>query len=120
MIQIHEYKADNESYDKSQLRAKNNSSNLTIDLMLQCMCECQCIEYILCGLLIFDPTSDHKTRGHYSTMNMDFNTGSWTGIDDDTVRIISSFPLMYDISDVMDKEKIKSMVYTRANVRGVA
>ena len=39
-------------------------------------------------------------------MNMDFNTGAWTGMGDDTVICISSFPLMNEIRKFVDKEHL--------------
>ena len=48
-------------------------------------------------------------------MNMDFNTVSWTGMDDDTVRSISSFPLMNEIPKLVDKVNLSRMVYFRDN-----
>ena len=47
---------------------------------------------------------------------MDFNTGSWTGMDDDLVRCISSFPLMNKIPKLVDKENLSEMFYCRNNV----
>ena len=40
-------------------------------------------------------------------MNMDFNTVTWTGLDDDTVRLISSFTLMHEIQKLVDNERFK-------------
>ena len=57
--------------------------------------------------------------GHYSTINMNFNTGSWTRMDDYTVRCISSFTLMNEIRNFVDKVNISSMVYCRENVCAV-
>ena len=37
-------------------------------------------------------------------MNMDFNTGAWTGMDDDVGRRISSFPLMNKIPMFVDEK----------------
>ena len=71
--------------------------------MLNIMCQGLCMEYILCGVLIYDPENGRTADlGHYSTMNMDFNTGTWTGMDDDTVRRIYSFPLMHEIRKLVD------------------
>ena len=120
MIEISGYVTSTNSEDKSQSRVKCGTSDMTIDLMLHFMCEGVRIEYILCGVLIFDPEKTGSADlGHYSTMNMDFNTGLWTGMDDDTIRPISSFPLMNEIRKFVDKGKLTSIVYTRANVCAV-
>ena len=84
------------------------------------MCQGVNTEYILCCVLIYDPVNENTSDlGHYSTMNMNFNKGSWTGIDDDTVRRISSFTLMNEIHNFVDKENLSSMVYCRENVCAV-
>ena len=63
---------------------------MRIDLMLHFMCEGVPIEYILCGVFIFYPENTGIAYlVNYSTVDMDFNTGSQTGIDDDTRRRIS-------------------------------
>ena len=57
--------------------------------------------------------------GHYSTINIDFNTVAWTGMDDDVVGLISSCTLMNKIPMLVDKEKINNMFYYRENVCAV-
>ena len=59
------------------------------------MCQGVNMKYILCGVFLYYPLNARTDDlGHYSTMNIYFNTGSCTGMDDDVVRRISSFPLM--------------------------
>ena len=50
---------------------------------------------------------------------MDFNTGAWTGMDDDVLRRIYSFTLMTKIPMLVDKEKFNKMFYCRENVCAV-
>ena len=70
--------------------------------------------------MIFDPAnSGSADLGHYSTMNMDFNTGLWAGMDDDTIRRISSFPLVNKVENFDEADNLTSMVYTRDNVCAV-
>ena len=76
MIQISGYDTITNSEDKSQARVNYVKSDITIDLMLHFMFEGVPIEYILCGVSIFDPANTCSADlGHYSTMNMYFNTG---------------------------------------------
>ena len=56
--------------------------------------------------MVYDPVNESTADlGHYSTMNMGFNTGAWTGMDDDVLRRISSFTLMNKIPMLVDKNK---------------
>ena len=62
---------------------------------------------MLCGVLLYD-TLNVSTADlvHYSTMNMNFNTSACTGMDENVVRCISSFPLMNGIHILVDKQKL--------------
>ena len=48
-------------------------------------------------------------------MNMDFNTGAWTGMDDDVVRRIFSFTLINKIPMLVDNENLNKKIYFRDN-----
>ena len=68
------------------------------------MCQGVHMKYILCGVLFYDPLNETTADlGHYSTMNMGFNTGAWSGMDDDLVRHIYPFTLMNKIHMLVDK-----------------
>ena len=70
--------------------------------------------------MLYDPVNEITADlGHYSTMNMEFNTGSWTGMDDDAVRRISSFNFINKIPKLVDKENLSDFFYWRDNVCAV-
>ena len=87
MLQISGYDAIDDAEDNSKERVKYGKSSVQMDLMLNIMCQGVHMKYILCGVLIYDPVNESTADlGHYSTINMDFNKGAWTGMDDDTVK----------------------------------
>ena len=79
------------------------------------MCQGVNMKYILCGVFLYDPLNESTSDlGNYSTMDMDFNIESWTSMDDDVVRPISSFPFINKIPMLVNK-KINKMFYCRDN-----
>ena len=117
MLQISGYDTIDDAEDRSKSRVNKGKCSVQIDLMLNLMCQGVNMKYILCGVLLYDTLNESTDDlGHYSTMNMDFNTGAWTGMDDDVVRRIYSFTLMNKIPILVDKKQINKIFYCRDNV----
>ena len=103
-----------DSEDKSKSRVNKGKCSVQIDLMLNLMCPGVNMKYSLCCVLLYDPLNESTVDiGHYSTMNMDFNTGAWTGMDDDVIIRISPFTLMNKIPMLDYKEKFNKKILHR-------
>ena len=120
MLQISGYNAIDDAEDNWKSRVKKGKCSVQMDLMLNIMCQGVHIKYILCGVLVYNPVNESTADlGHYSKMNMYFNRGAWSGMDDDTVRPISSFPFMNEIPKLVDKVNLSPIIYWRDNVCAV-
>ena len=120
MFQISGYKAIDDAKENSRSILNKGKCSLQIDLILNIIFQGVNMKYILCGIWVYNPLNEiNDDVGHYSTMNIDLNTGSWTGIDDGKVRLISSFPFMNEIPKLVDKKHLITMFYYRYNVCAV-
>ena len=63
--------------DKSKSRVNKGKYSIQIDLFLDLMCKGVQMEYILCGVLLYDTlNSSTADYGYYITIDMDFETGA--------------------------------------------